>query len=137
MVFSTILAYFLNYVLISVYFSLKICIHHPLNICKIIPSSILLSCVQAFISRIIFEGMRSLNPPSTPSRLDFTLLRPPPSLHHHPRSRPLHLKFACRLGHEPLPSVEGCGLHPHRFGSLTSEDAIPAAPPLSKGMWAT
>jgi len=137
MVFSTILAYFLNYVLISVYFSLKICIHHPLNIYKIIQLFILLSCVQAFISHVIFEGKRSLNPPSTPSRLDFTLLRPPPSLHQHPHSRPLHLKFACLLGHEPLPSVEGCGLHPHRFGSLTSEDAIPAAPPLSKGMWAT
>ena len=130
MVFSTILAYFLNYVLISVYFSLKICIHHPLNIYKIIPFFILLSYV-------IFEGQRSLNPPSTPSRLDFTLLHPPPSLHHHPRSRPLHLKFACRLGHEILPSVEGRGPHPHRFGSLTSEDAIPVAPPLSKGMWAT
>ena len=137
MVFSTILAYFLNYVLISVYFSLKICIHHPLNIYKIIPFFILLLYVQAFISRVIFEGQRSLNPPSTPSQLDFTLLRPPPSLLQHPRSRPLHLKFACRLGHETCPSVEGRGPHPHRFGSLTSEDAIPVAPPLSKGMWAT
>jgi len=37
---------------------------------------------------------------------------------------------------EPLPSIEGCGLHQHRFGSLTSEDAALAVPPLFKGMWA-
>jgi hypothetical protein len=40
------------------------------------------------------------------------------------------------LADEPLFSIEGCGLDFHRLGSLTSEDEAPAAPPLSKGMWA-
>jgi len=35
----------------------------------------------------------------------------------------------------PLPSIEWCGLHQDRLGSLTSEVAAPAAPPLSNGMW--
>jgi len=38
--------------------------------------------------------------------------------------------------HEPLPSIEGCGLLQYRIGSLRSEVAASAAPPLSKGMWA-
>ena len=41
-----------------------------------------------------------------------------------------------QVAEEPLPSIEGCGLDFHRLGSLTSEDAAPATPPLSKGMWA-
>ena len=81
-----------------------------------------------FISRVIFEGDRSLNAPSTPSWLSFTLLHPPPPLHHHPRSRPLHLKFACRPGRDPLPSIEGCGFDFDSHRSLTSEDAAPSRP---------
>jgi hypothetical protein len=38
-------------------------------------------------------------------------------------------------GHEPLLSVEGCGLNQQHF-SLRSGDAAAAALPLSKGMWA-
>ena len=65
-------------------------------------------------------------------------LHPPPPLHHHscPRSHPRGLQRHPNTCHEPLPSVEGCGLDFHRHCSLRSEDATPGAPPLYKGMWA-
>jgi len=54
----------------------------------------------------------------------------PPS----PSPPPFAFKPTKPPGHEPLLSVEGCGLNRQHF-SLRSEDAA-AAPPLSKGMWA-
>jgi len=124
MVVSTILACFSNNMPIPAYFGVKFCIKHLLNIYKVIQLFTLLSDLRTLILSIILEGERSFNPPSTPSRLNFTLLRPPP-LPHHPRSRPLASNFACRFGRQPLPSIEGCGLDFHHHCSLTNEDAVP------------
>jgi len=82
MVVSTILACFSNNMLISAYFSVKFCNEHFLNIYKIITLFILLSDLQTRISSIILEEEWSFNPPSTPSRLNFTHL-PLSFAHHH------------------------------------------------------
>jgi len=42
----------------------------------------LLSDLWTFISNVIYEGEQSFNSTSTPSRFNFTLLRPPPPLLH-------------------------------------------------------
>jgi len=82
MVVSTILACFSNNMLIPAYFSVKFCIKHLLNIYKIMTLFTLLSDLQTRISSVILEEGRSLNPPSTPSRLNFTHL-PLSFAHHH------------------------------------------------------
>ena len=81
MVVTTILDYFLNNMLISSFSFLKFKILYPYNIYKIIQVFILLSDLHAFISNVIFEGERSFNPPSTPSRLIFD--HSLSSFHHH------------------------------------------------------
>ena len=81
-VVSTILACFSNNMLIPVYFSVKFCIEHLLNIYKIITFFILLSELQTLISSVILEEERSFNLPSTSSWLNFTLL-PLSFAHHH------------------------------------------------------
>jgi len=96
----------------------------------------LLSGLQALISNAIYGGERSLKRTSTASRLIFvhSLLL----LHHlsTPPSPSPSSTTPVQLADEPLPSIEGCGLDFHQLGFLTSEDTAPAAPPLSKGMWA-
>jgi hypothetical protein len=67
-----------------------------------------------FISNTIFEGERSFNHTSTASTVDvrsFTLLPPPPSLHHHlrlhlPRLQPSPIVFAA----SPSPLLRDVGL---------------------------
>ena len=100
------------------------------------PIYILLSDIQAFISTVICEGDRSFNLPSTPSWLNFS--HPLSSFHHHPSPSPPPFapNNTKQHGYKPLPASEGCGLNQHRLSSLRSEVAAPAAPPLSKGMWA-
>ena len=59
-------------------------------------------------------------------RLNSTLVRPPPPLLHPSTTfTRAHTAYnvAWRPRHEPLPSIEGCGLDFHRHCSLTSEDA--------------
>jgi len=140
MVITTIFICFLNYMLKYVYFTFIIWISYLWNTCKIIQPFILLSGLRAFISNAIFERNQSFNFTSTASQLIFahslTFLH---SATHSPSPSPppaSAANVACRPGHEPLPSLEGCGLNQHRSSSLTSEDAAAAAPPLSKGMWA-
>ena len=48
----------------------------------------------------------------------------------------LALKQALKLGKEPLPSLEGCGLKFKCLISFGNADLAPSAPPLSRGMWA-
>ena len=81
MVVKPILAYFLNNMPNSVFFFLKVEILYLYNIYKIIQFFIWLLDSQAFILNIICEGNRSLNLPSTPSRLTF--VHPLSSFHHH------------------------------------------------------
>jgi len=85
-----------------------------------------------FILNTIFEGEWSFNHTSTASTVYVHSFSPPP---HSPS--PLH--FALNRtqihGHEPLPSVEGCGLIQQYLNSLRSEDASATALPLSRGMW--
>jgi hypothetical protein len=81
MVVCTILACFSNNMLIPAYFSMEFCIEHLLNVYKIILIFILLSDPQVPISSVILQGERSLNAPSTPSRLTFARL--PSFFHHH------------------------------------------------------
>jgi len=62
-----------------------------------------------------------------------SLILPPPLPPSPPQITANHTRApAC----EPLPSIEGCGLLQYHIGSLRSEVAASAAPPLSKGMWA-
>ena len=96
-----------------------------------------------FISNAIFEANRSLNFASTASQLIFghslTFLHLLLSATHSSSPSPPPASAAsitCRPGHEPLPSLEGCGLNQLRSSSLTSEETHTPAPPLSKGMWA-
>ena len=87
------------------------------------------------ISSVICEGKQSFNPPSTPSQLTFVhppLFLPPPPPPSPPQFARNHTQ---QPDHEPLPSIEGCGLDDQRLCSLTSKDAAPGAPPLSQGMW--
>jgi hypothetical protein len=136
MVVTTIFAYFLNNIFSYAYFFLKIGILYLYNTFKIIQFSILLSDLQAFISNIIFKGKRSFNSPSIPSRVDFhsfSLILPPPPPPSPPQFTHNHTQ---QLGSESLPSIEGCGPDQSPHCSLTSEDAVAAAPPLFQGMWA-
>ena len=47
----------------------------------------------------------------------------------------LALKKALKLSHEPLLSLEGCGLKFKRLISFRNVDSAPSTPPLSRGMW--
>ena len=94
----------------------------------------------AYIERYLWGTSGVLIQHQLHQRLNFTLVRPPPPLHHPSTTFARALtasNLAWRPGNEPLPSIEGCGLRQHRPSSLTSEDAAAAAPPLSQGMWAT
>ena len=64
--------------------------------------------------------------------VDFRPFSPPPPS---PSPPPFIPNLTKPPGHEPLPSIEGCGLN-HRQPSATCEDAAGAAPPLCQGMWA-
>ena len=133
MVITMVLAYFLNTILISMYFDPKIWIKYSTH--EKIQFFILLVGTWVLISSVICKGKQSFNPPSTPSWLTFVhlpLFLPPP-LPSLPQFAHNHTQ---QPDHEPLPSIEGCGLDYQHLCSLTSEDAAPAAPPLSQGMWA-
>jgi hypothetical protein len=78
--------------------NVKFCIEHPFNIYKVIQFFILLSDLQALISNIILEGKRSLNPPSTPSRLNFILL-PLSFVHYHLSTSTPALTFSLPTSH--------------------------------------
>ena len=69
MVFAPILAYFLNNMLISTYFSLKILDLTYLEYFLNKEIFILLSELHAFISSVILDGERSFKPTSTASRM--------------------------------------------------------------------
>ena len=85
MVFTTILACFLDNMINFAFFSFKFWIRHPYSIYKIIRILILLSASRVLISSVIFEGERSFNHTSTASRLMFAH---PLSFHnHHPPPR--------------------------------------------------
>jgi hypothetical protein len=88
-----------------------------------------------FISNTIFAGERSFNHTSTASTVDvhsFSPVPPPPHSPSPPHFAPNRTQIH---GHEPLPSVEGCGLIQQHHSSLRSEDTSATTPPLSRGMW--
>ena len=135
MVVNAILAYFLNNILNSSFFSLKFWISHYQRTYKIIWLFISLSCYRALISNAIYESQRSLNMPSTPSQLRFVRSSPiplpplslsPPILPSNQRCNsemspsPLLRDVGSNsntqtclempaLLHPPLPFPEGCG----------------------------
>jgi hypothetical protein len=77
-------------------------------------------------------GERSFKQTSTASRLIFAhSLLPPPLLP--PLRPPFARNNTSPLGHEPLPSIEGCGLIRYRRCSLRSEDAAKSPLPFPKG----
>jgi hypothetical protein len=99
---------------------------------KIIQFFTLLSDLYAFISNVIFEGERSFNPPSTPSRLIF-----PSSLIFHHHLGPPHHKSPATTPNNPTVSPSPLL---RDVGSLTnatapSEARMQPQPPLpfSKG----
>ena len=136
MVLTAIFTCLSNSILISKYFSINFRIWHLQNIYKI------LSDAQVSISTAIFVRQAEFKVQINPSWLIITHSPPPPlPLYHHscpcPCPWPLqHHPSTClwALAHKPLPSIERCGLDFHCHYSLTSKDAVPAAPPLSKGM---
>jgi hypothetical protein len=62
-----------------------------------------------------------------------SLILPPPPPPSPPQFARNHTQ---QPGNKPLPSIEGRGLDKSSHCSLTSEDAVAAAPPLFQGMWA-
>jgi len=87
-----------------------------------------LSSYRVLISNAIYEGKRSLNTTSTPSRLKFAH----PPLIPPPLPSPSPLRFAAyhmqSPRNEPLPSLEGCGLKSKCLISFGNAD--PLHPPL-------
>ena len=134
MVVNAILACSSNNMLIPAYFNVKFCNEHPFNIYKVIQFFILLSDLQALISNVILEGKRSLNPPSTPSRLNFILL-PLSFVHYHLSTTTPALTFSLPTSHvdsavRPSPLLRRCGLKIQRPSELRTN----FAPPLSTGI---
>ena len=83
------------------------------------------------ISKVIYEGERSFNRTSTPSRLSF--VRPPPIPYHHLHPSPPISPSTTRCNPAmSLPSLEGCGL---TFRRLNLPGNAACAPPLFTGMW--
>ena len=70
------------------------------------------------ISSVIYWGERSFNSTSTPSTVEFNSRSSTTFTRAHTA-----YNVARRPCHEPLPSIEGCGLDFHHHCSLTSQDA--------------
>ena len=123
---TTNFAYFLNSMLNFAFFTFKAGITHLYNSSKMMHLFILLSNQLVPISNTIFEGDRSFDPTSTASRLMFAHL----STTTLPLSTPL---LSQQAGHEPLPSVEGCGLIFQHLSGLEGQAHPSPAPPFPEG----